>query len=362
MAAFSPIVIRELTGDKRTLRLQGRGMAYRPFIIEGEQEMELTKLPGTVERTATILGPVELPTTINGAWKTMFLGTGEVTVDNRPLTTARDVAKVVDSMRLLGQMVEFTWLDELRRGFIKKFTKTWLTSEDLEWSITFEWVSRGENTQPAVFVSDTSMGDAFADVSGLFAFLDSIQVPDFQLKIPLVDELQAIVNKLNDLILDAEDAVLNLSDKINTPVRAIRGLISTLQSIEDEAGLMIEFLMAQPPALFSTTPPDQQGYSEKQSAALYREELRSWAAEMRRTSVEHRTSLMSQISTTLLATHVARAGEDLRDVAAQFYGSPFEWRRLMIFNDLYTVELEAGQLVLVPPLAVEQAAQQAPGN
>jgi hypothetical protein len=358
----STIVIRELTGDKRTVTLQGRGGPYRPLDIEGEQEMELTKLPGTVEKTATILGPVELPTTINGSWKTMFLGKGEVTLNNAPVTTAREVVKLFDSIRLLGQLVEFTWLDTLRRGFIKKFRATWLTSEDVEWSITFEWISRGERTAPAVFVSDTSMGDAFADVGGVFGFLDSIQVPDFQLQIPLVDELQAIVNKIGNLVLDAENAVLNFTDKINTPVRSIRGLISTLQSLEDEAGLMIEFLMAQPPAAFSTTPVASQGYSEKQSAALYREELRAWAAELRRTSVESRTNLMAQISTTLLATYTARAGEDLRDVASQFYGSPFEWRRLMIFNDLYTVELEAGQIVLVPPLSVEQAAQEAPGN
>jgi hypothetical protein len=362
MAIVSPLVIRELTGDKRTVRLQGRGLPFRPLNIEGEQDMEITKLPGTVERTATILGPIELPTTINGRWCTLYLGGGEVTVDNRPLTTTREVVKLIDSIRLLGQQVEFTWLDTLRRGFIKKFSVTWQTSEDAEWSITFEWISRGEATAPAVFVTDTSMGDAFADVSAAFGFLDKISVPDFQLDIPLVDKLQASVNKINDLILDAEDALLNFTDKINTPVRAIRGLASTLQSLEDEAGLMIEFLMAQPPSAFSSKPASEQGYSEKQSAALYREELRAWAAELRRTSVESRTNLMSQISTTLLATYVARAGEDLRDVAAQFYGTPFEWRRLMIFNDLYTVELEAGQVVLVPPIAVEQAAQQAPGN
>jgi hypothetical protein len=362
MATFSVLVIKELTGDKRTLRFQARGLPYRPLDIEGEQEMELTHLPGTVERTATILGPVEKPTTINGTWKTMFLGNGEITVDNRPLTTAREVVKTIDSIRLLGQLVEFTWLDTLRRGFIKSFRQTWLTSEDVEYAITFEWISRGEATAPAVFVSDVGMGDAFSNVSSAFGFLDQIQVPDFQLEIPFVDELQGFVNKINDLILDAQDLVLNFTDKINTAVRSIRGLISTLQSLEDEAGLMIEFLIAQPASALSSTPVNEQGYSEKQSAALYKEELRAWAAELRRTSVEQRSVLMGQVSTNLLATYVARAGEDLRDVSSQFYGTPFEWRRLMIFNDLYTVELEAGQLVLVPPIAVEQGAPNAPGN
>lgn len=362
MAVFSPLVIRELTGDRRRLELKDRGLPFRGLEMVGEQEMELTHLPGTVERTATILGPVEQPTTIMGRWSSLYLANNEVTLDARPLRTPREIAKVVDSMRLLGQLVEFVWLDELRRGFIKKFRKSWQTSEDLEWELTFEWVSRGEVTQPAVFAGDVSMGDAFTDTSAAFGLLDGITVPDIPLSIELVDGLQGFVNRINDLILDAEDAVINFTDKINTPVRAIRGLVATLQSVEDEAGLMLEFLMAQPPSAFSRTPVDQQGYSEKQSAALYREELRAWAAELRRTSVERRTELNAQISTNLLATYVARAGDDLRDVAKQFYGTPFEWRRLQVFNDLDTIELVAGQIVLVPPLSVEQAAQQAPGN
>ncbi len=195
-----------------------------------------------------------------------------------------------------------------------------------------------------------------------------LEVHDYYLMpaLPLADEilsgLQELTNGIGNLVLDMEDSLQNFTDKILSPVRAIRGLVATLQSLEDETGLMMEFLVSQPASAFSSTDPSEQGYSEKQSLALYREELRAWAAELQRTAVESRTNLVAQISTTLLATYTARQGEDLRDVAQQFYGTPFEGRRLLIFNDFQSSLLEAGQLVLVPPLSVEQAAQQAPGN
>lgn len=363
MTVSSPFVIRELTGDKREIRLLGRALPYRPLTLDGEQRVEVEFYPGVPEGTATVLGPTEKPTEINGFWKSIFLGASDTPflLNNSPVRSAREACKAMDSVRLLGQLLEVTWLDTLRRGFLKRFSQKWHDSEDLEWSASFEWISRGEVTAPAVFVTDTDMGSAFADVSSLFGFLDTISVPDFALADAVLARLQAFTNGIGNLILSAEDAVQGLTDKVLSPVRAIRGLVATLQSLEDETGLMLEFLGSVPDSAFSTKAADSQSYSERQSAASYKQELRAWAAEMRRTSVERRTNLLGQIATTLLATYVAREGEDLRDVAKQFYGTPFEWRRLQIFNDLHTLILTGGQLILIPPLASEQSAQQLPG-
>lgn len=362
----SPFIIRELTGDQRILALRGRALPYRPLTLNGEQRVEVEFYPGVPEGTATVLGPTEKPTDINGFWKTKFLGdsrqgTAPFMLDNEPVFTARDAVRAVDSVRLLGQLLEVTWLDTLRRGFLRAFEQKWHTSEDVEWRLTFEWISRGEVTAPAVLVNDASVGDAFSDVSSLFGFLDSIQLPTLPLADEVIAGLQAFVNGIGNAILSAEDAVVQLTDKVLSPVRAVRGLVATLQSLEDEAGLMLEFLTARTDADFGSSAAGSQGYSERLSAALYREELKAWAQELRRTSVERRTSLLRQVTTTLLATYVAREGDDLRDVARQFYGTPFEWRRLLTFNDLSSMQLEAGQLILIPPLASEQAGQQLPG-
>lgn len=364
MVTSSDFVIKELGGDQRTFILRGRAMPYKPFELDGEQDIEFTKLPGVPVRTATVLGPLEQPTTISGMWKTRFLGAGNLKppfeVSGLGVFSARDAVKAMDSLRLLGGELEVTWLDTLRRGFLKRFRQKWETSEDVGFELTFEWTSRGERVAPAVF-QDTNSGAAFADVKGLFDFLDQIKVPDFPLADEILNALQTFSNGISNLVLDLEDAVQSLTDKVLSPVRAIQGIRATLQSLESECGLMLEFLAAQPETAFSARDPAEQGYSERQSAALYREELRAWAAELRRVSVEQRTSLAEQVETELLATYVAREGDDLRNVSSQFYGTPFEWRRLATFNDLSDMRLESGQLVLVPPLVVSQAGQQAPG-
>ena len=48
------------------------------------------------------------------------------------------------------------------------------------------------------------------------------------------------------------------------------------------------------------------------------------------------------------AQHIAREGEDLRDVSALYYGTPSHWRALMLYNGLPSSDLEVGQDVLIP--------------
>jgi len=44
----------------------------------------------------------------------------------------------------------------------------------------------------------------------------------------------------------------------------------------------------------------------------------------------------------------ARDGMDLRTVSTQFYGTPDEWQSLMVFNNLLSSGLVAGQVIFVP--------------
>jgi hypothetical protein len=41
---------------------------------------------------------------------------------------------------------------------------------------------------------------------------------------------------------------------------------------------------------------------------------------------------------------------DLRDVSTQYYGTPDEWIRLMLYNGFNTSRLIAGDVVIVPRL------------
>ena len=119
----SPFIIRELSGDKREVRLTGRALPYRPFHLVGTQRVDATWLPGSSEATLTVLGAAEEPTQINGKWKQKYLSQAEkpFQLDNEQVATAQSAIELMNSIRLRGQLVEVTWMAETRRGIITRF-------------------------------------------------------------------------------------------------------------------------------------------------------------------------------------------------------------------------------------------------
>jgi hypothetical protein len=71
--------IQELSGKQRTVWLTQRAKPYGPITWEGEQRVKVTFPAGNPHGFATVQGPTEGETTIEGFWKDKFLdyGTGE---------------------------------------------------------------------------------------------------------------------------------------------------------------------------------------------------------------------------------------------------------------------------------------------
>lgn len=363
-----PFVLRELSGDKRTVRLVGRALPHRPFELETTQRVEVEWLPGSPEGTATILGPTEKPTQITGEWKDKFLGQvgGDsipMTLNNEGVILATDAVNLMDSLVRFGQLLEVTWLDTTRQGFLTSFRKRWSTAHDVEWTMEFSWINRGDKPGPTVFSVNRQLTDSLANVQNQMDALDDIGVPSgFGLSVSFLNGIQELQHNIEDLVNSIEDTIQNFTTQVLAPVRAARGVVATLSGIVEEANTMAAFVDQQVAGAFnSETPIDEQSYSERLSAAVYQEALKEWAQEMRRRAIEEREAAQEQITTDVLTTYVARAGEDLRDVSRTFYNTPFEWRRIMVFNDLNTAELSAGQIVLVPKLNPQEAGQQNPG-
>ena len=68
-------------------------------------------------------------------------------------------------------------------------------------------------------------------------------------------------------------------------------------------------------------------------------------------SISTRSTLGAVLESDLLGVYYARSGETLRDVSRAYYNAPDQWRELMLYNDLTTPELVAGQLVLIPRMS-----------
>jgi len=264
--------------------------------------------------------------------------------------------EVFDGIVRFGQMLAVTWLDSTRHGFLTNFRKIYQTTHDVEWQLEFKWISRGDEAGPAVFINTTSLSDIASALSSGFRGLDGIKLPKFGLSLGFLSFFQDFQHAIEDLVGSVEDAVVNFTDQVLSPVRAINGIITTLGGLEAELQGLKDFVTGQVSGEINpTTPLAQQSFSDRLDAAAFMAETRIWAVQLQRIAVEARTSLTEQVAGDIAGTYVAKDGEDLRDVSRIFYGVPFEWRRIMLFNDLATAELTAGQLVLVPRINTADA-------
>lgn len=366
-AAF---IIRELSGELRTLRLLDRGLPYRPIDLAGEQRVELTWYPGNPEATATVLGPQENNTTINGYWKDKYISRavvpGEteaqggtqtvqvfpITVDDQPVDDVRAAALVVDNIRRQGQLLEVSWDTQIRRGYLKKFRQRWHNIHDMEWEIDFVWISQGEPTPAAVLQDETSISDTSSIMEQQNTKLQNDATFEFPVTLQTQTEIIARLVAINDTVRSATAITQELSRQTVAPFDASRRLIAVCTSIETATLSLVSYLEASPYTLLdAAAPPADLTFPQRLLGAVYARTLISDARVLRRTAISRRSSLLEQINTELLGIYTAREGDDLRAVSQKFYGTPFEWRRVMIFNELNVSRLSVNQLVLIPRIS-----------
>lgn len=375
MATGSSFIITELSGERREVTLSGRGLPYRPFSLRTGQRVELTWLPGSPVATSTVLGAREDPTTLRGMWKERFFYGGDeeppFKVNNRQVSSVREAVDILEKICQQGQQVRVSWMSISRVGFLTDFEAIWHNIRDVEWVMDYQWVSRGQAPGPAALITSVEASDVGTTMRSAFDLLDDIDFPRiFGLATFYANALVGFVNGIQDLIYDLEDHIANVTRKVLSPIQAVRGLISILKSVKDEVAIMEDYLgfqvagamngnrpVADPGFSTDADAPKAQTFADRMEAERYRREMLAWAREIKRIAEDNRIQLEDQTSGELLGTYVAKANEDLRSVSQAYYGTPFEWRRLMVFNDLPSDILTAGQLVLIPRISTDLDAQ-----
>lgn len=236
----STFTIRELTGDQRTVVLQGRGMPYRPFSLKGNQNKQFTWLPGNPIATATVLGPQEEPTDLKGFWKDKYIGDpastagigAPIVLNGSPVTTVRDAAKLLDDIRRKGQLVEVTWDIQVRVGLLDEFEQLWHNVHDLEWNMKFSWISQGEPAAAAQVATDTTTSDLQLKLLAAMRTATSATFPPtFPASLSLLNALQSAFQKLNSYVANIAGSVTNLATLAMTPFQINQQCISTCANI-----------------------------------------------------------------------------------------------------------------------------------
>lgn len=375
-------VIRELTGDKRTLSLRERALPYRPFSLAGTQRKTIDWYPGCPVGTMQVFGAREEPTTIIGYWKDAFLSSssgglraaasleseGETVVDgmqssvfnNTDVITAMGLVQIVDDMRRKGQEIEVTWLNQVRRGIIDRFEARWHTGHDVEWEITFEWVSQGESMGDVKSLDDNAsdLGDlpnrVQAELDGIIDSTAEIVPNSGDLAAQIFGALDFASAGLATLADQLTDAVVYVGSGLGTPNEALKRAAGILDGIKMSADDIVEIIedYADAAALDSGAESllnsIENTFGEVLAIRGENRERSQAAVRLRSLAAYEQHKLVNRITSTVISVFQAREDQDLREVAQKHYGTSDAWRGLMLYNNLTTSRLRAGQVVFVP--------------
>lgn len=170
--ATSAITIEETTGQKRRLYLIGGGLPLKGAAFTSATVVSTTWNNGNPEATQQVLTPQELPSDWQGVWRTpQLLGSPCILDDpegHHLIGLAFELKEVVDSFRLAAQLLRVTWTNEIQRlnvdgttgqldshkevrlGRLTEFDAKYSNLDEIQWDATFEWVSRGGQSQKSV--------------------------------------------------------------------------------------------------------------------------------------------------------------------------------------------------------------------
>jgi hypothetical protein len=396
-----PLYIKELTGDKRTVALFNHTMPYRPLPFAGKHRIGVTAYAGFPTKTQQPMGAEEDNTAMNGRWCDVFMGadddgatvfgsgninnisstadaeTVEISVSQTKISTARDLAELIDDIRRKGQLLRVQWAHLVRIGRIEKFEQKWLNVHDVEWDIEFNWQGRDESVATAT-PANPSINTSAADVSKAylalqddtsFAGLDDLN-PRF------ADLVDVHVTALQQAIANAENTIAARASGITDAVDAMRRAISTYQYVQDTSDLLISQLtstaaascinylrevarvdesvgLGKVTALDRLTHPESRdltgaSYGQVLSAACAIAQSLRTARRLGNAAGRQRVRLSRLVEADVIAVLMITDEQDLRDLALAYYDSAEEWYRIARYNGISGSQVEAGTVILIP--------------
>lgn len=333
--------------------------------------------------------------------------TAKATYNGSDVANVRDLVELVDGFRLRGQLIEIGWDQFVRQGILVNFRQTWLRREDVEWEMEFQWINRGEPATPVTFGVRIGIIDILNQIEDAIANIQTALDAPFA----FVSQITNEVNRALDILTETTAAIKSISEKtvdaLLSPLETAQQTLAALQTVKDQAGAISSTFesvearaqrvsaVAAPLALVGgdasiqegaadgtggVDAPAEEGEEEATGAAvaapqttsasetagiggltqeavlqaeLTKREVRAAARSLRAIASQHSQEIEAE--TTRVAnvkSFIASDDTDLRAVSTTFYGTPDEWKRLLIYNSLHSSQLTAGQIILVPPLTM----------
>ncbi len=381
------LVIHDLTStDSRQVALAGRALPFNGSMkFSGEMRLENTPYTGYPKVNQTVLGAMENDSEWNGEWHDRYLldpdevsavlraddspNAGTISLSRTELRTARDLCILFDDFRVSGHLLRVSWMHIQRIGRLQTFEQDWSNPHDVKWRMKFSWIGRDDQvglpspTRPSITGLAQALGTGYTDVHQATNF-DGIG----NLDPTFADGVDALVGKLQATIGSIGDAAESRIAGATQTFDAVRRGLSLAGQARDQAQDLIDTLDATTysamltSSAIGTAGSSVSGLTDQRAladfiglspgdhviAACQQVGAIRAARALKHIAARERWRLLRSVDGSIVAIVSIGQNEDLRDIAAQWYGSPDDWDQIRQFNGLSSSVAPAGSLIFVP--------------
>lgn len=354
------LVIQELGGKRRELTLKGQAGPLTGAMFPGvEQRGEVARYLGSPVGTAIQSGPTQLPTEFEFAWHRETLVGGvayltSVAVDpSAPVGVGNafaepdDLIDLVYDMVAQGSRVKVTLGARSSIGVLRRMEPVGGREGRNQVTLTIDYVDtlalrprtpRPPSPQSTIDAIRAGWGEALATIRRPITMAKSL-IDDVGEGVALFNES---IRRTASVVAEYRGAVRSL-DSLSSGFA--EGLTSTIS-----AGTALRDLVDKPGSTLAQSDDAQATLK----AVAFRAKTQQRVNQIRRRAALDRDLHRVASDDRVIAVHLANEGEDLRFVAAVYYGAGTAdaWREIARFNRLSSSLLTAGQRVLIPRLAV----------
>lgn len=345
-------LIEELDGPKTKIRLVGNQMPKIPFNYGGEMRMKKEYYAGHSEPVTHILGPSESDTTINGKLKDKRYQASNL------YGVSTEIAQLIDSVRIRGNLCRFALGEWERYGFIKKTDFNMNKLSDMDYSITLdisgfnaptnakflqkrkivpfainkELIAEAEAWAKNYSAIPETVPQSLADViSGLFSEV-ATAIKTF------TDFMDNVLNTVKD-VQKALNRGLGLIKHVQNKIRNYKNFISTINPFSDDFNPLGGGI-----AGFSKSKRVTGRYSQ----ASYFAGAIAGVSALQALLNRYRAQFKSLSDNTPLGRHIVIKGDNLQKIANKFYNDSESWKEIYDYNSLSSTDLEIGKILEIP--------------
>lgn len=388
--ATSILTIEELSGQKRRLTLRGAGLPIRGVAFGSTTVVSTTWNNGNPEATQQVLSPQELPTEMSGEWRTnMLLSSGceyEGPEGRRQVGLAFELKEIVDGLRLSGQLLSVVWTNEQvrkaqtgvasavhthqekRLGRLVEFNPRFSDLDVIQWSATFDWVSRGSQSPKTIdFRGEELVAAVRSAINSLEALtravslaqLRSMQAQGFRQKhftntftlgqleqvaesaLATVDSFARVaqsasdrLRKIGDLVLATRDLPFAIANRVLDVAQGGVGAVTSFVDQVSQKSPEQQILGSKVSTLTRTAAYFDGVQTQAQLVEAANNRL-SQQARLRRSALGSGSQplVSSAKSGDVLQTHIPRDGETMTSIAFRYYEADLS-RELSLVNGL----------------------------